>query len=445
MIIRKSYGHGRIEADSLNAVVVFVFLTRYLFSGHGVNMESQESADPSSPSVQAPTSVRSSPDVHILSLSGKTIVLVGTVHVSQESADLVRAVIEEENPDGVCVELDTRRFEALSQQHKWESLDLKEIIRKQQLSTLLVNLLLASYQKRLGDQLGVLPGTEMLEAITVSKKQDIAIFLCDRDVRVTMRRAWRSTPFFQKSMLFSSLILSVFDTTPVTEESLNDLKKQDVLSEMMKELGKEVPTLKTVLIDERDQYLAEKIIQTDGDKVVAVVGAGHVEGIKSIVQSSQRVNLEALDLVPPVSPICKWVGWSIPAIILGSIALIGYQKGALAAGENALFWVLANGIPSAIGAILAMAHPLTIIVAFAGAPFTSLTPVIGVGYVTAFVQAYVQPPVVREFQTVAEDVGILRRWWQSRLLRVFLAFLLPTLGSVIGTWVGGTRIVSNLF
>lgn len=426
-------------------MVGFVFLTRYQFSRHGVNMESQESSDPSSSSVQVPTSVRSSPDVHILSLSGKTIVLIGTVHVSQESADLVRAVIEEERPNGVCVELDTRRFEALSQQHKWESLDLKEIIRKQQLSTLLVNLLLASYQKRLGDQLGVLPGTEMLEAITVSKKHDIAIFLCDRDVRVTMRRAWRSTPFLKKSMLVSSLILSVFDTTPVTKESLNDLKKQDVLSELMKELGEQVPTLKTVLIDERDEYLAEKIIQTDGDKVVAVVGAGHVEGIKSIVQSGQRTNLDALDLVPPVSPIWKWVGWSIPVIILGSIALIGYQKGALAAGENALFWVLANGIPSAIGAILAMAHPLTIIVAFAGAPFTSLTPVIGVGYVTAFVQAYVQPPVVREFQTVAEDVGVVRRWWQSRLLRVFLAFLLPTLGSVIGTWVGGTRIVSNLF
>ena len=408
-------------------------------------MDTQESADLTSSSGPAPTGVRASPDVHVLTISGKTIVLIGTVHVSQESADLVRAVIEEERPNGVCVELDTRRMEALSQQHKWESLDLKEIIRKQQLSTLLVNLLLASYQKRLGDQLGVLPGTEMMEAIAVSQKHDIAIFLCDRDVRVTMRRAWRSTPFFKKSMLVSSLILSVFDTTPVTEESLSDLKKQDVLSDMMQELGQEVPTLKTVLIDERDQYLAEKILQAEGEKVVAVVGAGHVEGIKAIVQSGQRTPLDPLDRVPPISPVWKYVGWSIPAIIVGSIALIGYQKGALAAGENALFWILANGIPSAIGAMLAMAHPFTILAAFAGAPFTSLTPVIGVGYVTAFVQAYVQPPVVREFQTVSEDVGILGRWWQSRLLRVFLAFLLPTIGSVIGTWIGGTRIVSNLF
>ena len=390
-------------------------------------------------------SVRSSSDVHVLSVWGKVIVLVGTVHVSQESADLVRNVIEEEKPDGVCVELDARRFEALSQRRKWESLDLKEVIRKKQLSTLLVNLLLASYQKRLGAQLGVLPGTEMLEAITVSKKINIPIFLCDRDVRVTMRRAWRSTSFIKKSILVSSLMLSVFDTEPVTKESLQNLKKQDVLSEMMQELGAEVPALKKVLIDERDQYLAEKILQADGEKVVAVVGAGHIEGMKSVLQQAHRPDLTSLDVIPPVSPVWKWVGWSIPAIIIGSIALIGHQKGAAAAGENALFWILANGVPSGIGALLAFAHPLTVLVAFAGAPFTSLTPVIGVGYVTAFVQAYVQPPVVREFQSVAEDIAILRRWWQSRLLKIFLAFLLPTVGSVIGTWVGGTRIVSNLF
>ena len=407
-------------------------------------MESGNGLESTPSLTTVPGTARSSPEVHVLTVQDKTIILVGTIHVSQESADLVRAVIEEERPDAVCVELDSRRYEALSQQQKWESFDLKEVIRKKQLSTMLANVLLASYQKRLGDQFGVLPGTEMLEAINVAKKHDIPIFLCDRDVRVTMRRAWRSTPFFKKSMLVSSLILSVFDTKPVSEESLQDLKKQDVLSEMMQELGKEIPTLKTALIDERDHYLAEKTLQAEGKTIVSVVGAGHVEGIKAILQG-ERGNLDGLDVIPPVSPVWKWVGWAIPAIIVGSIALIGYQKGAAAAGDNAVFWIVANGVPSGLGAVLAWAHPFTIVVAVAGAPFTSLTPVIGVGYVTAFVQAYMQPPLVREFQTVAEDVAIPRRWWQSRLLRVFLAFLLPTIGSVIGTWVGGTRIVSNLF
>ena len=401
-----------------------------------------------------PDSTRNSPtgllgqyesDVTELTAGNKTIILVGTAHVSQESVELVKLVIEQEQPDGVCVELDAKRFEAISHPNRWESLDLKQIIRQQQLSTLIVNLVLASFQKRLGDKLGVLPGTEMLEAIRMAEKHNVPVTLGDRDVRVTMRRAWRNTPFWRKSLLVSSLMLGIFDTTEVSEDEIRNLKKQDVLSEMMKELGKEVPTLKVVLIDERDRYLAKKIVEAPGKRTVAVVGAGHVAGICQTIEQQKSVDLAELDYVPPVSPVWKMVGWSIPLLIVGSIAWIGWQKGAEAAGENALFWILANGIPSGIGGILAMAHPLTILTAFVSAPFTSLTPVIGVGYVTAFVQAYLQPPLVKDFQTVAEDIAIPRRWWKSRLLRVFLAFLFPTIGSIIGTWVGGTRIVSNLF
>ena len=384
-------------------------------------------------------------DVTVLTAGDKTIILIGTAHVSQESVELVKLVIEQEQADGVCVELDEKRFEAISNPNRWESLDLKEIIRRQQLSTLMVNLVLASFQKRLGDKLGVLPGTEMLEAIRMAEKHNIPVTLGDRDVRVTMRRAWRNTPFFRKSLLVSSLMLSIFDTTEVSEDEIRNLKKQDVLSEMMKDLGKEVPTLKVALIDERDRYLAKKMVEAPGKRTVAVVGAGHVAGICQTIEQQKSVDLDELNYIPPVSPIWKMVGWSIPVLIVGSISWIGWQKGAGAAGENALFWILANGIPSGIGGILAMAHPLTILTAFVSAPFTSLTPVIGVGYVTAFVQAYLQPPIVRDFQTVAEDIAIPGRWWKSRLLRVFLAFLLPTIGSIIGTWVGGTRIVSNLF
>jgi len=384
-------------------------------------------------------------DVSVLLVGDKTVILVGTAHVSQESVETVKLVIEQEHPDGVCVELDAKRFEAISHPNRWESLDLKEIIRQQQLSTLMVNLVLAAFQKRLGDKLGVLPGMEMLEAIRMAEKHNVPVILGDRDVRVTMRRAWRNTPFWRKSLLVSSLMLSIFDTTEVSEDEIRNLKKQDVLSEMMKELGKEVPTLKVALIDERDCYLARKIVEASGKRTVAVVGAGHVAGICKTIEQQVSVDLEELNYIPPVSPIWKVVGWSIPLLIVGSIAWIGWQKGADAAGDNALFWILANGIPSGIGGLLAMAHPLTTLTAFVSAPFTSLTPVIGVGYVTAFVQAYLQPPIVKDFQTVAEDIAIPGRWWKSRLLRVFLAFLLPTIGSIIGTWVGGTRIVSNLF
>jgi len=384
-------------------------------------------------------------DVFELQVGHKTLIVVGTAHVSQESVDLVKLVIEQEKPDGVCVELDEKRLEAISNPNRWESLDLKEIIRKQQLSTLMVNLVLASFQKRLGDKLGVLPGAEMLEALRMAEKHSVPVHLADRDVRVTMRRAWRTTPFWRKSLLLSSMLLGIFDTTEVSEEEIKNLKKQDVLSELMKELGDEVPTLKAVLIDERDKYLAKKALDAPGTRTLAVVGAGHVSGMLRTMEQGEPVNLEELNFVPPVSPAWKFVGWSIPALIVGSIVFIGWQKGLSAAGENALFWFLANGIPSAIGGMLAVAHPMTILTAFFSAPFTSLTPVIGVGYVTAFVQAYFQPPLVRDFQTVAEDIAVPRKWWSSKLLRVFLAFMLPTIGSIIGTWVGGTRIVSNLF
>ncbi len=373
------------------------------------------------------------------------MILVGTAHVSQESVDLVYRVIEHERPDCVCVELDNRRYEALSRKRRWESLDLKELIRKKQLSTLLVNLMLASFQKKLGEQMGVLPGTELLEATKAAKEYNIPIALCDRDIRVTLRRAWHTTSLYRKGYLLANLLIGLFDRTEITEEKLNELKKTDVLSELMLEFGRALPELKQVLIDERDTFLAEKIKAVDGRRIVAVVGAGHVEGIKRALQEDRHTQLKEINSIPPVSRTWKVVGWSIPTVILGSLGAIAWGKGSEVAEENILYWIMANGIPSSIGAMLALAHPLTIITAFVAAPITSLTPVIGAGYVTAFIQALVRPPVVREFETVLEDMSGLTGWWKNRLLRIFLAFLLPGIGSAIGSWLGGYKIISNLF
>jgi len=383
-------------------------------------------------------------DVEHLTLGEREIFLVGTAHVSQGSVDLVRQVIANEKPDCVCVELDEKRYKALSGRKRWESLDLKEIIRKKQLSTLLVNLILSSYQKKLGMQLGVMPGSELLEATREADRHSIPVSLCDRDVRVTLRRAWHETSFFKKGYLLATLLVSLFDTTEITEEKLEELKKKDVLSELMSELGEAMPELKRVLIDERDIYLAEKIKRSAGRKLVAVVGAGHVEGIKKRIREDNSPVMFSISTFPPVSSAFKALGWAIPLLIIGSLIAIGILKGGSVAGANLLYWILANGIPSAIGAMLAWAHPLTIASAFAAAPVTSLTPVIGAGYVTAFVQVMVRPPVVREFETVIEDMATLTGWWKNKLLRVFLAFLLPGLGSMIGTWIGGVEIISNL-
>lgn len=384
-------------------------------------------------------------DVSTIRLQDKTILLVGTAHISQKSTDLVKQVIEQERPDNVCIELDEKRFHSLSRKKQWEDLDLKQIIRNKQLSTLMVNLILASYQKKLGGQLGTAPGTELLTAAECARENNIPTSLCDRDVRITLRRAWHSTPLWKKGYMLATLITSLFDSTELDEDKLAELRKKDVLSELMREIGEVMPEAKNALIDERDIYMAEKIKAAEGRNIVAVVGAGHMEGIEKAISHDNSHRIEEIERIPPVSGVWKVAGWSIPAAIILSIVLIGMQKGLGAAGENISYWILANGIPAAIGALLALAHPATIISAFASAPITSLTPVIGAGYVTAFVQVMTRPPVVREFEAVSADIGSIPRWWGNKLLRIFLVFIMTGFGSMIGTWVGGYKIFSTLF
>jgi pheromone shutdown-related protein TraB len=384
-------------------------------------------------------------EVEVLELDGRRLVLVGTAHISRESVELVRQVIERERPDAVCIELDQRRFEALSQRKRWEALDLREVIRKRQLTTLLLNLILASYQKRLGGKLGVMPGSELLEAIEVAQACNVPVVLCDRDVRVTLRRAWGSLPLGKKAMLLSGVLAGATDSPEITEQELRKLRRKDVLSELMQELGRAMPELKRALIDERDAYLATKIRSAHGARLVAVVGAGHLAGMVEALRERRDADLTELERIPPVSPLWRALGWGLTVLIIASVVYIGATQGADAARENALIWVLAHGVPSALGGVFALAHPLTILTAFVVAPFTALSPAIGAGYVTAFVQTYVVPPRVFEFQSVGEDLVKARAWWSSRLLRVFLVFILTSVGSMLGTCGGGATILSNTF
>lgn len=384
-------------------------------------------------------------EIQRLHVQGREFVLVGTAHISQHSVDLVREVILGERPDRVCVELDEQRFEALSKEQRFQAQDLRTIIRNKQLAALMMNLMLASYQKRLGMQLGVTPGRELLEATRTAEELQIPVSLCDRDIRITLRRAWSSLSFWRKSTLISGILASSFEKPEISEEELARIQQQDVLSELMKELGENMPQLKEALIDERDAYLAQKIRNADGQKIVAVVGAGHLAGMSASISAGQDVDLSSIEEIPPVSPAWKWVGWAIPALILGSILWIGVFQGFAQAGQNAAYWFLANSIPTGALAAIALAHPLTVLASFLAAPFTSLTPVIGAGYVAAFVQAWFVPPTVQEIQDVGEQMAQPGMWWRNRLLRILLVFILTTVGSIIGTWVGGIEVVGNLF
>ncbi len=396
-------------------------------------------------SPQPPRDPEAHPDIHTIDVDGREFVVVGTAHISRESAALVREVIERERPDRVCLELDRQRYEALSNPKRWDALDLKQLIRNRQLAPLVANLMLAAYQKKLGGALGVMPGSELLEAGRAAEALGIPVSLCDRDVRVTLRRAWTSLTLWKKSLLLSTLLASVFEQPELSEADLRELRQQDVLSRMMAELGEVLPALKRVLIDERDAYLAQRMREAPGRRVVAVVGAGHVSGVLAALRERSRADLAALEHIPPVSPITRWLGWGIPAGILAGLIGIGVTKGAGAAFHDLAFWILVTGLPCSLGAAVAFAHPITIAAAFFTAPVTTLSPLIGAGHVLALIQAWVQPPVVSEFERFAEDFTHPLRWWRNRLLRVVLVFVLTTLGTLLGMYFGGYEIFAHLF
>ncbi|MFT4590633.1 MAG: pheromone shutdown-related protein TraB, partial [Limisphaerales bacterium] len=333
-------------------------------------MSDEEKKKATSEPAEAANAEADSKDVHRLKLGDREFILVGTAHISKQSTELVRRVIEEEKPDTVCVELDQRRYETISKPNQWDKLNLLQIIKKKQLPTLIVQLVLSSYQKRMGEQLGVLPGTELLEATRVAEENGIPFELCDRDVGITLKRAWRNTGVFKRMWLMSSLLAGMFDKVEVTEEQIQAIKDQDALTEMLNDIGEAAPSMKAALIDERDEYMAEKIRSAKGKKIVAVVGAGHVKGMLERFKQEAKADLEKLEALPPPSHFWKYVALVIPLVIIGSLIVIGYTKGFDEAMSNLKFWVLVNSIPTALGACLALAHPLVILAAFIVAPFT---------------------------------------------------------------------------
>ena len=372
-------------------------------------------------------------DICRIQRGDQEFILVGTAHISKDSRDLVAQAIEEEHPDTVCVELDDGRLKSLEDPDRWKKTDLKKIIREHQLGTLIANLVLGSYQKRMGLSTGVRPGAELYGAVLAARSASIPVVLADRDIKVTLKRTWSCTPWFRKFSLIASLFSSLFDKTEVSEEELKRIREQDSLSSMMQEFGKTFPEVKSVLIDERDQYLASRIRNAPGKKILAVVGAGHVAGIKKIIEENLPLPAEEkLCEIKPSSPIFKILGWTITAAIIASIIGVGIHSGLDKAGEVTLNWFLYTGGGAMLGAIIAGAHPFAILTALVAAPFTGLTPLIGVGFFVALVQAYMRPPRVSEFETVTEDIWKVSRWWKNRVTRIILCFLLPGFPAIIG-------------
>ncbi len=375
-------------------------------------------------------------DIHRITIGSKEIVLVGTAHISQESVDTVRQAITAESPDTVCVELDPQRYQALKDQNRWESLNLIQVIRKGQAPFLLANLALASFQKRMGLQTGVKPGAELAAAADTAEEKGMRVELVDRDIRTTLLRAWRKTGLWKKLHLVATLIASLFETQKIDEEELARLRQTDSLSAMLEEMADILPTVKTILVDERDIYMAHHIRSAPGDKIVAIVGAAHLPGIlRHIEEEASPEALSEISTIPAKTSLSKVLPWTIPAVVI-ALFVVGFFFGdQQKMTDAALAWVLANGLLAALGTLIAFGHPLSVAAAFVGAPITSLNPTIGAGFVTGLVQAFVAAPTVRDMERVGDDVATLRGWWGNRMTRVLLVFFFSSIGSAVGTIV----------
>jgi pheromone shutdown-related protein TraB len=374
-----------------------------------------------------------------LQLGERTIVLVGTAHVSRESVTEVESIIREEMPDRVCVEIDAQRYKAITQPNNWSSMNIYKIIKERKAFLLLGNLVLQAFQRRMGMDLGVKPGEEMRAAILVSEELDIPFSFADREIQTTLRRAWAKSSLWGKNKLLAALLSSVFTNEKLSEEEIEQLKHKSELETMLEELADYLPAAKEVLIDERDQYLATRIFESEGDKVVAVVGAGHVPGIirwlEALQQGTRESDLSGIDVVPPPGLIARSAKWVLPAVVAGLI-IYGFINSGWSGGLQALSrWILVNGTLSAIGAAAALAHPLTIAASFLAAPVTSMNPTIGVGIVTGLLEAIFRKPRVQDLEALPEDILSFRGFFTNRFTHILIVFFFSTIGSAIGTFV----------
>ena len=378
-----------------------------------------------------------------------SVTLLGTAHVSRSSADQVAAELDSQAYRAVAIELCPSRFDALTHPDRLAELDLMQVLRQGKASMVMANLAMAAYQQRLGEQLGIEPGAEMRMAVTQAEVHDLPVVLIDREIGVTLQRTARNLSWWRRAILFSGLVASLVSREEVSEEDIEHLKEGDVLETTFAEFAHDRQDLYQPLIAERDRYMAAKLRETaaqhPGRPVLAVVGAGHLDGISRHLQDDDDAGatLRELERLPVKARWPKLIPWLIVALVLTGFYL-GFTRNPDLGWQLVRDWVLINGGLSALGALIAAAHPLTIVTAFLAAPVTSLNPTVGAGMVTAAAELWLRKPRVGDFSRLRHDTTQLRGWWRNRVSRTLLVFLFSTLGSALGTYLAGFLIYDRL-
>jgi len=393
-------------------------------------------------------SVRDEPVV-TLEIEGGELLLLGTAHVSRASADKVRALLGERRFDAVAVELCPSRYDSMLNPDALARMDLFQVFRQGKAVMVFASLVLGAYQQRLAEQFGIEPGAEMRAAVECAKEQGLPVLLIDREVGVTLRRVYHNVPWWRRLVLLSGLLASIISPEEVDEEEIERLKEGDILETTFAQFADQARDLYVPLIEERDRYMAARLRQEERSghrHILAVVGAGHLKGIARYLQAPDldpEAVIAQLDEVPRGRRWGRLIPWLVVALILSGFA-VGFARSPDLGWRLVADWVLINGGLSALGALLAAAHPLTVITAFLAAPLTSLNPTIGAGMVTAAVEVYLRKPKVEDFSSLRHDVAHLRGWRHNAVARTLLVFMFSTLGSAVGTYVAGFRILERL-
>ena len=378
------------------------------------------------------------------------ITLLGTAHVSRSSAETVKQLLEGGEYDAVAVELCPSRYNALINPDDLAKMDLLKVVREGRVVMVMASLALGAYQQRLAEQFGIEPGAEQREAIRIARESHRPLMLIDREISTTLKRVAGNLPWWKRFGLFTGLLGAIISKEEVSEAEIEHLKEGDILETTFAEFAEDRQDLYLPLIDERDRYMAARLLQEieqhAPENLLAVVGAGHLKGIANYLEhppGSPGELIAQLDRLPRPSRWPKIIPWVIVALVLTGF-FIGFQRNPDLGWELVLDWVLINGGLSALGALLAAAHPLTVLTAFLAAPLTSLNPTVGAGMVTAAAEIFLRKPTVADFSRLRSDTTSLRGWWRNRVSRTLLVFVLSTLGSAIGTYVAGFRIFGRL-
>jgi pheromone shutdown-related protein TraB len=371
---------------------------------------------------------------------GTEYVLLGTAHVSRRSAEAVREMLAAESFDAVAVELCDHRARAMRDPHAVGSLDLFKVIREGKVGVIAAGLALGAFQRRLAEQFGIEPGAEMRAAMDEAEAQQIPCWLIDRDVGLTLRRARSSLGFWDKTTLTAGIIGSMVSSDEISEEEIEKLKEGDMLQSTFAEFARQSEPLYRSLIAERDQFMASRLRIEAGQapprKVLAVLGAGHLDGIERHLSDDQQPAddlLRDISSEPRPSNFGKWFGYAIIAFIIGGFVW-GFSRSEKLGFELLVSWIAITATAGALGAILAAAHPLSILAAAVSSPITPLHPALASGMVSGVVEAWVRKPRVEHFARLRDDVMHWRGWWRNDVTRVFLVFFLTSFGTAIGVW-----------